>query len=564
MVNKKIIFLLSSLLVLDSCIYAGEGDKGNNENPAKKQNTSDSPNESDEQKYSEYLWEWLINVEDSSSSFPEACHRLIKKGANPNFMITDKGIELAQLECCAGNISMLSYALFSTQPLCVLRALIEGGADLDEFRTNNLLVRDFIEVAGGKTDEHAVWVLKKLLSIGIIVEDDFLSIFFRDRPDLYDDKPEARREFVDILLKANPLCANALALNAQLTEWVHPGERKEGYSRHDEDNFCYDHLEADCAALDMTRRAGNLSLDCLSADAEKWSLEAVKNYVEFSAKDENEDLTSELRRPNRAPFPCSALITVLAARLFGCNSNNGFCKSNKVVFGSSEIIERFRNASKTCRYTNPNLALLNESLSPLLFPNEYKLNLQKLLKLQKLNYPMMCEYNRLSDLVYLSSDFSFKTIAGEMQLVSRSPHKISDAMRRFIQEIMAGKTEAAYNCMPEPEVLGHGFNLDNSIELLQLQCMNPQLSPTKAARLLFAFGRWFNLEKARSDSRAIGRSAVANHDRLLLPAQVGSSAAHHFGIGGSSFAQAGGGAAASSVSPKAVLRLKNNPEKLDK
>ena len=87
MVNKKIIFLLSSLLVLDSCIYAGEGDKGNNENPAKKQNTSDSPNESEEQecsdlyeseedKYSEYLWECLINVEDSSSRFPEACRRL--------------------------------------------------------------------------------------------------------------------------------------------------------------------------------------------------------------------------------------------------------------------------------------------------------------------------------------------------------------------------------------------------------------------------------------------------------------------------------------------------------
>jgi hypothetical protein len=118
--------------------------------------------------------------------------------------------------------------------------------------------------------------------------------------------------------------------------------------------------------------------------------------------------------------------------------------------------------------------------------------------------------------------------------------------------------------MPEPEVLGHGFNLDNSIELLQLQCLNPQLSPTEAARLLFAFGRWFNLEKARSDSRAIGRAAVANSDRLLLSVQGGSSAAPHFGIGGSSFAQAGGGAAASSISSKAVLLLNDNPEKLGK
>jgi len=360
------------------------------------------------------------------------------------------------------------------------------------------------------------------------------------------------------LLKTNPLCANESTLNEQLTELVRPGIRKDGYSINDDDEawdgceFSSKCFMPDLGILDETKRAGNLSLDCLLPDAEVWSSEAIKlRNEDKNQSDKSSNLTSELIRSKMAPFPCSALITVLAARLFGCNSNNGVCKSNKVVFDSSEIIKRFRNASKTCRDTNPNLALLNRALSPLLFP-------------KKLNYPMMRECNRLSDLVYLSSDFSFKTIAGEMQLVSRSPHKRSDAMRRFIQEIMAGKTEAAYNCMPEPEVLGHGFNLDNSIELLQLQCLKPQLSPTEAARLLFVFGRWFNLEKARSDSRAIGRSAVANHDRLLLPAQGGSSAVHRFGIGGSSFAQAGGGAAVSSVSPKAVLLLKDNPEKLGK
>ena len=569
MVNKKIIFLLSSLLVLDNCIYAGEGEK-----PAKKQKTSDnsesensgdesdsdsSPTEHDwDSSPSMRLWESLI--EGDRDSFPAFCRRLTNRGAtdprgvaDPNFRITP--IDLDCFPESYEDTSMISYALLCDMPLCVLRALIEGGADLYDFINDEQLVRSFIQVAGGKADEDAVWILKKLLANGLQVEDDFMAIFLGYRPDMYYDEPEARREFVGILLENNPLCANESTLNAQLTECVQPGARVEG--RHNEDEFSDECFESDCAILDMTRRAGNLSLDCLSPDAERWSLEAIN--ISNEDKDQgyaSSDLTAVLRRSPRAPAKCSSFITVLAARLFRGNQNDGVCKPNKVVLDSSEIIKQFKSASEICRHANPDLGLLNRALSPKFFPSALFSNNLKLC--------MTGECDRLSNLVCLSSNVSVEMINDEMQLVSRSPHKRSDAMRGFIQALMAGKTEIAYNCMPVPEDLDHGFNPDKARELLELQCMNPQLSPTSAARLLFAFGRCFNLKQPRLDYRAIDGIAVANHDRLLLSAQGGSSAAPHFGIGGSSFAQAGGGAAVSSVSPKAVLLLKDNPEKLDK
>ena len=550
MANKKIILLLSSLLVLDNCIYAGEGEK-----PAKKQKTldsSESENSGDasdsDLSLTEHDWDsspsmilWSNLIEGDWDGFTARCRFLITRGANPNFEITP--IDLDNPEPYE-DTSMISYALYCDMPLRVLRALIEGGADLDSLINDEQLVRSFMQVAGGKTDEDAVWILEKLLENGLDVEDNSMSIFLGYRPDMYYDEPEARKKFVGILLENNPLCANESTLNAQLRECVQPGARVEG--RDDQDVFSAEHFDADCAILDMTRRAENLSLDCLSPDAERWSLEAVKlSNEDKNQGDESSDLTAVLRRSPRAPAQCSSFITVLAARLFRGNQNNG------VFDSSARIINQFRSASEICRHVNPNLVLLNRALSPLLFTN-------------KLNYPIMRKYNSLSNLVCLSSNVSVEMIKDEMQLVSSSPHKRSDAMRGFIQALMAGKTEAAYNCMPEPEALDHDFNIDNARKLLELQCMNPQLSPPSAARILFAFGRCFNLEKVRSDSRAIGRAAVANHDRLLLSAQGGSSAATHFGISGSSFAQAGGGAAVSSVSPKAVLRLKNNPEKLDK
>ena len=561
MVNKKIIFLLSSLLVLDNCIYAGEGEK-----PAKKQKTSDnsesensgdesdsdsSPTEHDwDSSPSMRLWESLI--EGDRDSFPAFCSRLTSSGAaDPNFMITP--IDLDNPESYE-DTSMISYALLCDMPLRVLRALIEGGADLYDFINDEQLVRSFMQVAGGKTDEDAVWILKKLLENGLQVEDDFMAIFLGYRPDMYYDEPEARREFVGILLENNPLCANESTLNAQLTECVQPGARIEG--RGDQDVFSAEHFDADCAILDMTRRAGNLSLDCLSPDAERWSLEAINLSNEDKDQGYASSLTTVLRRSPRAPAKCSSFITVLAARLFRGNQNDGVCKPNKIVFDSSEIIKQFKSASEICRHANPDLGLLNRALSSKFFPSALFSN--------NLKRCMTGECDRLSNLVCLSSNVSVEMINDEMQLVSRSPHKRSDAMRGFIQALMAGKTEIAYNCMPVPEDLDHGFNPDKARELLELQCINPQLSPTSAARFLLALGRCSNLKQPSLDYRAINGVAFANHDRLLLSAQGGSSAAPHFGIGGSSFAQAGGGAAVSSVSPKAVLLLKDNPEKLDK
>ena len=52
MVNKKIIILLSSLLVLDNCIYASEGDKSDYKISKKRSRSSDSSgSDSDESSY---------------------------------------------------------------------------------------------------------------------------------------------------------------------------------------------------------------------------------------------------------------------------------------------------------------------------------------------------------------------------------------------------------------------------------------------------------------------------------------------------------------------------------
>ena len=548
MVNKKIIILLSSLLVLDNCIYASEGDNGNDEKlekrsrsldssdsvePVKKLRSSDgSGSDSDgsndldpgssesEVSEDEIDWEGTADMRLLSgiinSDLPEILAAL-KDGANPNFIYfpANPPVDYQGYE----DMPMLEAALEWYCSSDILKALIEAGASLDIFK-NPYQMNNFLRQAGGKTTKDTLFVLNKILESGVEVRPSFLNRFLLDCPSI-ESCSECRVEFTDTLLRANPLCASQSSVNRMCSKDMNPGLRQNSRaSRYCFSNACFD---SDCQSLERTLTVGNLDLSCLRPHAEENALVAVKRSIK-SGKQGN------LKSCPKSP----ALLSLLFAKLCH-NSENGKLGS------SAEVIKQFEDSCNRHESLN-----CHKSLN--ILPTELML-------------PASNEMLRLKCLFYPSSRLSYEIVDHEMQLavsgyssaLKRSPFGMNCAALLVNKDF-----EKIYELIRQK---GSAGSLNCKIDKLLLS--QAHLPGFPAIAYLLAHGRWLNLlEEDSSVGGAAcgdgGRVAVASAVRL--PVQAGGGAASHFGIGGRSFAHAGGGAA-NPFSFKRSLFLEDAPEK---
>jgi hypothetical protein len=558
MVNKKIIILFSSLLVLDNCIYASEGDKSDDKilekrsrsldssdsvEPAKKLKSLDDSGSEDldlgssesEVSEDEINWEETAEMRLLSGIIERnslAISTALKDGANPNFIYFPKSppVDPQGYE----DRPMLEVALEWYCSSDILKNLIEAGASLDVFK-NPWQMNSFLRQAGEKTTEDALFILNKILESGVEVRPSCLNHFLLDCPRI-DSCSECRGRFIDTLLRANPSCANQSSINNMCSKKINPGLRCDS-SRYCFSNACFD---SDCKNLENTLTVGNLDLSCLSPHAEENALASVKRSIKSGKQD---NLKS-------CPNP-PALFSLLFARLCH-NPKHGSLGS------SAKVIKQFE---KSCRDASMPYSMARIERGDLYFLNCHKalMFLPNSLKRFASN-----EMLRLKCLFEASSRLSYEIVDGKMQLVVSG---YSSALKRSsfgmnCTALLLNKDfEKIYKLMLQQ---GSAGSLNYKIDKLLLsQCIKCLESPDfSAIAYLLAHGRCLNLLENRSVGDAAcgdgSRVAVASAGRL--PVQAGGGDASHFGIGGRSFAQAVGGDA-NPFSFKRNLFLEDAPEK---
>ena len=556
MVNKKIIILLSSLLVLNNCIYASEGDKSDDKilekrsrsldssdsvEPAKKLKSLDDSGSEDldpgssesEVSEDEINWEETADMRLLSGIIERnslAISTALKDGADPNFIyfpenppVDPQGYE---------DIPMLEVALEWYCSFDILKALIEAGASLDVFK-NHLQMDSFLKQAGEKTTKDALFILNKILESGVQVRPSCLNHFLVHCPRI-DSCSECRERFIDTLLRANPSCANQSSVNNMCSKKINTGLRCDyRSSRYCFSNACFD---SDCKNLENTLTVGNLDLSCLSPHAEENALIAVRRSIKSGKQD-------SLKSCPKPP----ALFSLLFARLCH-NPKHGSLGS------SAKVIKQFE---KSCCNASIPYSMARIERGDLYFLNSHKalMFLPDSLKRFASN-----EMLRLKWLFEASSRLSYEIVDGKMQLVVSG---YSSALKRSsfgmnCAALLLNKDfEKIYELMLQQ---GSAGSLNYKIDKLLLsQCSKCLESPDfSAIAYLLAHGRCLNRSAVGAACGDGGRVAVASAVRL--PAQVGGGAASHFGIGGRSFAQAGGGDANPS-SFKKNLFLEDAPEK---
>ena len=502
MVNKKIIILLSSLFVLDKCIYASEGDKSDYKISKKRSRSSDSSgSDSDESSYldsgsseSEVLedeidWEETPDmrllsgiIERNSISILAA----LKDGANPNFIYKPKNqpVDPQGYEY----IPMLEVALTLNCSFDILRALIKDGASLDIFKNRLTPMDSFLRQAGEKTTEDALFVLNKILESGVQVRPSCMGSFLIDCAGTESCNKD-RERFISTLLIANPSCASQSSLNSMCSRRIRPGLRHD-YRSH-EDCFSIDAFDSDCRILANTLRSGGLNSRCFRPQAEQNALNALRLRIKIGEQD-------SLKSCPKTP----ALFSLLFARL--CHNPKG-----GELGSSAEVIKQFEDSC-------------NSHKSLKILPTDLRL-------------PASRAMLRLKCLSEASSRMSCKIVAGEMQLAVSGD---SSALKRSLfgmdcAALLVNKDfEKIYELMLRQDLDSSSYDKINKLLLLQCgKCLGSRgFSPIE---YLVANGRCLNLleEDSSVGGAACGdssRVAVANSGRL--PVQAVGGAANRFSL----------------------------------